>query len=36
MGFLNIQGIYSTANNSTNNNGFFFSSDLKIAFYDNY
>ena len=34
---LNIHGTYVTANNSTNNNVvFFFVSDLKIVYYNNY
>ena len=35
-GCLNIHGTHVTANNSTNNNVFFFVSDLKILHYDNY
>ena len=35
--YLNIQGTHVTTNNSTNNNvGFFFASDLKIVYYNNY
>ena len=34
---LNIQGTYVTANNSTNNSVvFFFASNLKIVYYNNY
>ena len=33
---FNIQGIHVIANNSTNNNVFFFVSDLKIEYYNNY
>ena len=36
-GCLNIYGTHVTANNSTNNNVvFFFVSDLKIVYYNNY
>ena len=35
-GCLNIHGSLVTANNSTNNNVFFFVSDLKIVYYHNY
>ena len=33
---LNIHGTHVTANNSTNNNVFFFVSDLKIVYSNNY
>ena len=37
IGCLNIDGTHVTANNSTNNNAvFFFVSDLKIVYYNNY
>ena len=36
IGCLNIHGTYVTANNSTNNNVFFFVSDLKIVYYSKY
>ena len=36
MGYLNILGTNVTANNSTTNNVFFFVSDLKIVYYNNY
>ena len=37
VGCLNIHGTHVTDNNSTNNNGvFFFESDLKIVYYNNY
>ena len=35
-GCLNIHGTHVTLNNSTNDNVFFFVSDLKIVFYNNY
>ena len=36
IGCLDIHGTHLTANNSVNNNVFFFVSDLKIVYYDNY
>ena len=37
IGYLNIHGTHVTANNSTNNNVvFFFLSDLKIVYNNNY
>ena len=37
IGYLNIHRIHVTANKSTNNNVvFFFVSDLKIVYYNNY
>ena len=37
IGYLNIHGTHVTAHNSTNNNiVFFFVSDLKIVYYNNY
>ena len=37
IGCLNTRGTYVTANNSTNDNVlFFFVSDLKIVYYNNY
>ena len=36
IGCLNIHGTHVTANNSTNDNVFFFVSDLKIVYYNNY
>ena len=35
IGCLNIHGTYETANHSTNNNVFFFVSDLKIVYNNN-
>ena len=35
IGRVNIHSTHVTANNSTNNNVFFFVSDLKIVFYNN-
>ena len=35
-GYLNIHGNHVTANNPTNNNVFFFVSDLKIVYYNPY
>ena len=36
IGCLNIYGIHVTANRLTNNVVFFFVSDLKIVYYNNY
>ena len=37
IGYINIHGTHETANESANNNAvFFFVSDLKIVYYNNY